>query len=369
MDPVTSNPYPTGPTPLLEPLPYPVYFVCKRSDRWGELMNSDTLPADPAQFYQRSLDATDIWSAQTYLTLKLYGLNVHLVPTYVPGQICLTTYEQLAAKDLPYTSYVVTSRHDRPRPEMCAQRIVLNRLNVEDATDHYVDHWPQPNQQPRDPQRGSRVEVLVFKGMRRNLAYPFKDPAFAQALATMGIEFRCASEDPNQQFDDWSDYREADVVLAVRNNTAYDLTLKPALKLINAWFADCPAILGPEPAYRALRQNDLDYIEARSPQEVLAALQRLKDDPGLYQAMVDNGRQRRQDFTPAVIAQAWRDILAGPVAEGYERWTRQNGLQRILGRPLQFARQVRRHRQNQKRYRANIATGERLFPEPPPAQA
>lgn len=171
--------------------------------------------------------------------------------------------------------------------------------------------------------------------------------------------FNC--EDQSTQFQDWSDYTEADIVFAVRNATEYDLTLKPALKLINAWFAGCPAILGPEPGYQALRKSELDYFEVCSPEEAVAAVRRLKDNPALYAAMVQNGYERAKEFTTEQLAERWRDLLADPIATGYERWLQQSTVQKVAGRPIQFAWRVQQHKQNHRHYLFHRDNGPRLF--------
>jgi hypothetical protein len=344
----------------LAPLPYPIYFVCKHLDRWQDLLQNETLPADIPALYERCLTVSDIWSAQPYITLKRRGLNVQFVPDYVPDQICLIPSDDLQTGDRPYNSYVVACRADRARPEVCEQRLVINELNVIDETDHLLPHFPQPNLVPRNSDRGNRVETLVFKGMERNLAAPFKTEKFKRLLEEIGVRLVVSSEAPDRQFQEWADYSEADVVLAVRNNTEYDLTVKPALKLINAWLADCPAILGPEPAYRAIRQSELDFIEVRTMEEVVEALQRLKEDPALYAAMVENGRRRVKDFTEDQVALCWREAL-GAIVQDYERWRRQSFLQKKIGRPIQFLLRRQRHQRAFAYHQQNIFQGKRLF--------
>jgi hypothetical protein len=345
----------------LAPLPYPVYFVCKHQDRWQDLIDHDELPLDVAPLFERCLTVSDIWSAQSYISLKQRGLNVSFVPDYVPGEICIIPSDDLKTGDRPFNSYVIACRADRARPEICEHRLVINELNVIDATDHYLPHWPQPNLLPRERDRGTQVETLVFKGMERNLAAPFKTSQFTEQLQSIGVQFVVSSEEPTRQFQEWADYTQADVVLGVRNNTQYDLTVKPALKLINAWLAGCPAILGPEPAYQAIRQSDLDFIEVRTVAEVVSALQRLKNDPALYAAMVENGFQRVKDFTAEQVALHWRNALAGAIAQGYAQWRQQSVLQKRIGRPLQF---LQRRQQNKRAYEhhlQNIFQGDRLF--------
>jgi hypothetical protein len=201
--------------------------------------------------------------------------------------------------------------------------------------------------------------------MERNLAYPFRRPEFAESLQQLGIRFVVSPDDSATQFQDWADYTQADVVLAVRNNTTYDLTVKPALKLINAWLSGCPAILGPEPAYQAIRQSELDYIEVRSVEEVIDALKRLQNDPDLYDAMVENGFKRVQDFNADRVALQWRNVLAGPIAQGYERWCKQSPLQQKIGRPIQFLLRRRRHSRSFAYHMHHIHQGERLFGDEP----
>jgi hypothetical protein len=86
-------------------------------------------------------------------------------------------------------------------------------------------------------------------------------------------------------------------------------TGKPATKLINAWRAGAPAVLGPEVAYRELRRSELDYLEAASLAEARAAVERLAGDPQLYRAMVDNGHTRARELSFAATTGRWAELL------------------------------------------------------------
>lgn len=347
----------------LSTLPYPVYFVTKNIEVWEDVITGKTKPI-LENLYHRFVDANDSWSTQPYIQLKQRGLNVKLVSRVIPGKICIVTYEDLAIKDLPFRSYVVGCRHDRGRPEICEQRIVQNPLNVIDETDHFLPHWPQPGLKPRQRDRESKVENLVYKGRGNNLATPFKTHEFLLELENLGINFLMSPENTNRErVIDATNYQTADVVLAVRNCTEYNLSIKPPSKLINAWFAGVPALLGPEPAYQQLKKSELDYLEVRSPNDVIHALQRLKNDPDLYLAMIENGYKRAQEFTPDQIALGWRNLLAGEIARGYERWCNQSSIYKVLGRPLQFADRAVKHKRERKYFLENIHKGSRLFPE------
>jgi len=92
-------------------------------------------------------------------------------------------------------------------------------------------------------------------------------------------------------------------------------TDKPASKLYNAWRAGVPALLGPEPAFRELRCDPLDYFEVRSVPDVLTAIDRLRADPTLYRRMVDHGRARAVEFSPEAVLAQWADLLWRRVPE------------------------------------------------------
>ena len=356
----------------LKPLPYPVYFVCKAAtDEWRKLINSSyslSVEGIIDQLYKcfsevRNNTAPVNWSVQTYLQLKQRDLDVHLVSQFIPGSICIVPYDYLALKKLPFNTYVVACQHDRGRPEICEQRIVQNKMNVINNTDHFLPHWPQPNLQPRDQTRGSVIENLAYKGREHHLAEPFKSPDFLGQLRSLGINLSFSSSSSNlqQAWVDWSDYTTSDVVLSVRNSSQYHLSFKPASKLINAWLAGCPALLGPEPAFQQLRESELDYIEVRNPEEVIAALRRLKENPALYSAMVENGFRRAKDFTPDAISLLWRDVLAGPVASGYEGWLQQPQVWKLLGRPTQHAWRVIKHRHTSQYFWKRVENDPKLF--------
>jgi hypothetical protein len=346
----------------LKQFPYPIYFVNIHSSKWRDLLTHSELPNDLESLYERCILGDDIWSTQLYIYLKQKGLNVHLVDRLIPGEICVVPYHFLMIKQLPFRSYVVAVQTDSARPEICERRITLNELCVRNNKDCAVPHLPNPFLQPRDRSRGTTLENLDFKGGLCNIAYPFLDPDFAQQLRALGIRFNFTEKNPQLPVQEWGDYRQTDVVIAVRNATFPDLRVKPAVKLINAWMAGCPAILGPEPGCQALRRSELDFIEVRSPNEAIAALKRLKSDPALYLAMIENGLERAQQFTTEQQVMNWHELLSGSITQGYEQWRRQSALQKIVGRPLQFIGRVLEHKRQIKRYLYLRDHGERLFP-------
>lgn len=342
----------------LEPLPHPVYFVCKNQKIWGDVMRGEKA-ARMGDLHDRFRDAKDSWGTQPYIQLKQRGLDVHLVPKLVPGKICIVSYDQLQISDLPYQSFVVCCRHDRGVPHICNQSIVQNQENILRASDFFLPHWPQPYITPRDKSRGARVETIAYKGRLLNLAEPFRSESFRRKLNELGFQLQVSPEEESARVADSRDYSQVDVTLAVRDCTEYNLSLKPASKLFNAWIAGTPAILGPESAFQQLRKGPLDFCEVRTPEEVLNTLTLLRDNPSLYTAMVKNGQSRAQEFGASGVAQKWRDLLAVPIAKEYSKWLSDSfGIKRFLD-PLGLAVQAIQHRKARKYFSQNIHNGKR----------
>jgi len=124
------------------------------------------------------------------------------------------------------------------------------------------------------------------------------------------------------QPDKWNDYGEADAVVAVRRPDPWGFHLrKPVTRLTNAWAAGVPAILSPDPAFEAVRTSELDYLSATDIAHIVQQVKRLRDNPALRQAMVENGRKRAGEFTAGRNVQKWTTAIAGPVLAEYHRWT------------------------------------------------
>lgn len=130
-----------------------------------------------------------------------------------------------------------------------------------------------------------------------------KTGAFQDALRQRGVRF------VNRFQGEWHDYQHVDAVLAIRDCPPVVLATKPASKLINAWKAGVPALLGPEPAYRELRTSPLDFLEAASAEAVLDSIDRLQQESGLYRRMTEHGAKRAQAFDVNMLTQKWISLL------------------------------------------------------------
>ena len=303
-------------------LPYPIHFVSREQHHWKDVLVGPASP-DPEEHPDLLRDGRDVWTIQTYLHLKRRGHDVHLGEEYVPGCINVLHYDDLHLKRWPHRAFTVVVSPDRPRAMAADLRIVQNRLQLRSARDLYVVFWGQPGLLPREAARGTEVRRLGYLGFGLNLDRRFRSDEFRRGLAAMGIELVIREHS-------WTDCRDLDVLLAVRGLTDFDLALKPANKLMNAWRAGIPALLGVEPEYRFWRQSALDYFEVQDTEQALSALRRLQQEPALYLDMVENGRRRAEEFTAEQLCLRWEELLAGPVARGYERWKAGSRAMRVV---------------------------------------
>jgi hypothetical protein len=258
-----------------------------------------------------------VWILQTYLRLARAGHPVELA-NEPPRDDILVFHANQAESLLRHwwrlgDCLLVAARADHSESHLADFEVLQNRVWEDGVRRFFVPMWPQPGLAPRDPARGTRIERVAFKGFRASLHPAISAQSLREELLRRGIElvidavdYRGAATDGSSLR--WADYSDVDLVVAIRPPTGSH-TDKPAAKLYNAWRAGVPALLGPEPAYRELYTDPLDYIEVSSAIEVLAAIDRLRDEPDLYRRMVERARERAVEFSPEVVLERWVDIL------------------------------------------------------------
>lgn len=348
-------------------MPEPVFIVFKGGPEFRDIFENRDDPPSVEEVFPRFLgDTTSTWLLQTFLQLKRRGLNVHLVDRLVPDRICVSGIWQVGKRSLLGRSYNVVVQADCCRPPVADHVVVQNPNGVLSDRDHLVYHWPQPGLIARNPDRHDRIEHIIYRGTMNNLWAPLQAPEFSQRLAELGVTFICDNSDDQNNLDRyrlWQDYSSADLVLAMRDLTVYDEQIKPATKLTNAWLARVPAILGPESAYQDLRTDDLDYIEARTCNDVVNAVRRLKENPELYQAMRQRAAQRAPGFTTDAISKLWCETLAGPVTDGYRKWSQQSSATRLLKAAVRHPLVCLSYREALNRYLVERSRGPKILGE------
>lgn len=255
----------------------------------------------------------EIWIVQAFHRLRARGYPVRLT-----GGTESDSINVLHSDDFVGTSpgcFIVCVRADREPRFDADVEVVQNRTCLWKANDTYVPHWPQPGIVPRDPARGAEIRRVAYLGKEVNLAPDLRAEAFTHSLERNGMELVVRE-------DRWWDYSDIDVVLAVRDGTPLYLNLKPSSKLVNAWIGDCPALVGPERGYQEIRKGALDFIECRSADQALQGLRRLRGQPDLYRAMVENGRVRRAEFSADAVTDRWEEVIGEVLIPRYLDWQR-----------------------------------------------
>lgn len=287
----------------------PVTFYLDTDDKniasWRAL-RPDEAPA-------RLVLGEDYWIALSWMRLRAAGADVQL-SNRVPDEGAVVFYAGHKRALWPQVqrdsrALLVAVRSDRQPVGFADVEIVQNAASADGVRRFDLPHWPQPGLVARDDARGNALRTLLFPGTPQNLDEGFRSPRWNEFLAARRIEFRFFEKKPGAAQPVWNDFRDVDALLAIRPEALGLIRNKPAWKLFNAWIAGVPAILGPESGYRELRESELDFIEAKNVDEAIAAVARLCDEPGLFAAMVENGRRRGAGFSTEATVARWRNLI------------------------------------------------------------
>jgi hypothetical protein len=274
--------------------------------------------SDPDRDWRMFTRGERAWILQTYLRLKTAGYPVALsdrLPDFgvvvISGQ---RRKELRLAAGQRKRLLIVATVQDLSFPAVADLHLVQDPRQTGPVYALPVRFWPQPGLRPRDSSRGARIECVAFKGTTENLHPAFRSERWISQLAARGltwVEDAAASPEVARDASNlhWNDYSDVDLALGVRPTDVTARKGKPASKLIVPWLADCPALLGPEPAFQELRRSNLDYLEVETPDDALRAIDALKEDPSRYLAMIENGRTRSAEYSVAQVTQQWADIL------------------------------------------------------------
>jgi hypothetical protein len=318
-------------------LKHPINFVCSPDILWPELREGPVFEIEGQRLSDLSGGIAHSWIIRTYYELARRGYDVQISGTVQPGHINIAAGRDFGRRDFRLDSFLVVARGDAHLPMLADFVIEQNGVNRGKVGRIPLPHWPQPGLIERDASRAPAISRMVFKGRVPGLAKPFRHDAFKDQLSKRNVDLEIDAYVGLKGEHSWNDYKDADAVLAVRNTTTYQVGKKPASKLINAWISGVVPILGPEPAYRELRRDAYDYIEVSAPEDVLAAIDRLNSDPGLFMKYLSAGQERAKEFSLDTIANQWIAALNGPISSAYEEWLDRSDWIKMLNLSARFA--------------------------------
>lgn len=279
---------------------------------------------------------------QPYLYLKKAGLDCEMVE-HIPNEGILVSdhnsFNQLLGKKNKYFGdtfahpmkvMIVSTKSDERYYPPAHINIVLNPADFERCKNpysiwnpYYLPFFPQPGLSPRLQERNCLVQNIAYFGHSSQLAKEFQSEKWHNAMTALECSWRPIFE-PKQ----WGNYKNIDVVVAIRNFNGSPYFNKPANKLINCWRMGVPAIVTPESSVLAQQESDLDFILVNSLDETISAIKKLKTNPTLYSAMVNNGLKRAEEFTVEKITQQWINFFEEFALPIYEQWKQLSTIQK-----------------------------------------
>lgn len=268
------------------------------------------------------------WTFQTYLRLSASGYPCRLVDSIPADGIIVGSRADLHFSTRPKPSQVFVCLLGGAGYLPYAQvQVVQNQGQLDEWPDAYhIPHWTQPGLVPRRADRGALVENAAFFGHPNQLAPELHDEGWAEHLSGLGITWHKVHQDSPRK----SDYSDIDLIIAIRSFDGDLYPRKPATKLLNAWHAGIPAILGPESEYRAQRRSELDFIEVTTYEDLCMAVERLQSHPELWLSMARNGRQRAEETTHELMVERYIRLIDEVAIPRYHSWRAASALGRKL---------------------------------------
>jgi hypothetical protein len=295
-------------------VPHIRFVLDPRAVAWPDLESLDQ--SDIEREPRRFVGGRNSWIAQSFLRLRASiearGWRASAGADFIPGTVSIVHRDDMNrfASD-GHASYLLVVRADRAPVAACDLAIAQNALSLA-RNERFIPLWPQPGLVPRDPSRGARVERIAYHGRTGTSPAWFTDSGFRRNLARRGVEFDIREAG-------WERYNDVDVALAVREELPGVLATKPATKIYNGWLSRVAVLASPEPAYREVRRAPLDFLEVSDAHDLLQAVDLLRANPRLYEAMVTNGWKRSLEFNIEATRARWLALLDGEVVPAFLR--------------------------------------------------
>ena len=287
----------------LPPLRFVTHLPESTLAPFRECDDIDALIARDAQVRRLfSDDGNYCWIILTYLRLRdRTEREIVLASEARRGAINVVHSARATGTRIDPGCYTLVVRADFGRRPFADFHLVQNpdQLQVDTAC---MPLWRQPALIPRDPARRG-LSRAAYIGQPGNGSVAVMD-RLREALGERGI----AVETP--PLDRMHDMGEYDCAFALRSLGGERHPGKPPSKMVNAWFARMPFVGGPDSAYDHFGTRGETYLRATSPDEIVAHIGALQDDPQLYARMVAKGEEARAPFEDAALARRWLEVIA-----------------------------------------------------------
>lgn len=206
--------------------------------------------------------------------------------------------------------FIVCVQSDLPHIPWAHYYLVQNKDQVV-ANTTYMPHWVQPNIVPRNEARKGVTQVACV-GPLGGAGAPTEEE-WQACFRRHNIDFEILSGP-------WNDLNKVDVLVGIRSFDRTRHPTRPPSRLFSAWHARVAFIGGPDSAYQQVGIPGDDYLIAQTPQQVVEAVLRLRQDSELFEKLIANGIKKTSLYNNEAIAQHWEAVLSGPVQQRYLHW-------------------------------------------------
>lgn len=236
----------------------------------------------------------ETWIDQTFYKLNKFNpkLNIYIVD-YIPDSGIIIFHSGYFIKDLKpnFNQLFVCISADYGRNRFAQVHLFQNysqisfswknkRLLLDNffsfCENRFISHWPQPAIIQRN-NRVSDLKLIGYFGRFENF-----DKYLASKLKNFceknDLEFRIVED-----WSKWNDYREFDLIIAIRSLDTKEYPNKPFSKLLNAILAGVPVITSNESSSIYFRKNYFPELKIVSNEEELFnAIKEIGNDYNAY---------------------------------------------------------------------------------------
>lgn len=196
--------------------------------------------------------------------------------------------------------------------------VMPNRSILRGANQVYIPPFPQRGLIRREKLNGTRIENLEIKCNPENV------PDYLESLVvevnaldpaiTVKVDAPSSADGSDNN---WNDFSKVDLSLIIRpvGEIPGSNARKPPTRLINAWVAGTIPVVDPLPAYTELIRNGIDGFIVDNPEQVIAVVKRLVENPDYCEEVFENCRRRGEEYQVNEIVEIWERSISNIAKE------------------------------------------------------
>lgn len=283
----------------------------------------------------------DCWINQSYLYLReeLEG-RIHLVNEIPESGIIIFHPKYFPKNFIPsFDQFLICTQADLGRHKFAQFNLVQNQdqlttwnYNKRSVTDrlfsfsdnYYIPHWQHPHLIKRKTERSNLIEKVAFFGDPKNIDSEILNN-LSDELELMGINF-----DLKMTKNEFYDYSEVDVSLAIRSFSSNRYINKPFWKILNSVMCGSLILAAGESSslhFKKMYYPELPIINSRF--ELIRKLQEIKMDPYIHFIHLRLAQERLTSIYHKSLVDSWLNLFE-LASIGYMKWKSASRLHREL---------------------------------------